>query len=144
MRTSKFINSIIQKVNPLELPAEDGTGLVFGSMTECYIYVMDFVADKAKNGWVDMYFILAEMYNLSFQTTKNTYIFYFQKQFPQRYEVLAWGEPKTKTFFRKLIMCLHSRKSSTYDMLSFEEAYKIHISHIKGKSHQNAFRLCLK
>ena len=58
--------SIINKVNPLWLPNEDGTGCVFASNTDCYVYFMDKCFEVAPKGYMDLLVLLAEVYGWNF------------------------------------------------------------------------------
>ena len=78
MRPSKFVESIIRQVNPMELPKEDGTAYVFLNSQENYVYVMNKIYTIAPRGYVDIEVVLCGLYNWKMSKANDTYIYWFK------------------------------------------------------------------
>jgi hypothetical protein len=128
---SKFVRSIIQQVNPLELPDDDGNGKVFRSKQEMYLYVMDRCRGIAKNKYIDLFIIIGELYNWNFAKVTKVYALYFKKQFEKkRYLLIDLGDSECKMFYRKLLICLHLSTGTEFDYTPFESAFLVYINRV--------------
>ena len=132
MRPSKFVESIIRQVNPMELPKEDGTAYVFLNSQENYVYVMNKIYAIAPRGYVDIEVVLCGLYNWKMSKANDTYIYWFKNKFVKRYHIIEYGEQKTKAFMRKFLISLHERTHTPFDLLAFDIAYKMHLEYINS------------
>ena len=132
MKTSKFVDSIIEEVNPLELPKEDGTGYVWHKMEDCYVYVMESFHSIAPAGYVDFYLVIAEIFHVPFSKAKEMYEHWFASQMEKRYHLIEWTSPMAKKLFRKFLVCAHKMRKTSFDLTAFDNAFEIYQQHIKS------------
>ena len=131
MKTSKFVDSIIEEVNPLELPKEDGTGYVWHSMVDCYLYVMNRLLSLSPNAYLDMYLIIAKLWNVSFVRAKDDYHNCFHKFVTERKQFMMLDDPKAKSFFRMFLMGAHRKTGTTFNAEAFRAAFDLFQEHIQ-------------
>ena len=129
---NKFIMSIIRQVNPLELPDEDGNGKVFNTLQDCYVYVMDKSYQMCKSGYVDLYIIISGLYNCKFSVSSQIYRQHMKKPVGVRYRLMDLGCNEARGFFRKFLSALHEMTGTDFELFSFENAYEIHMKHVKS------------
>ena len=130
--SNKFINSVLRQANPLLLPDAEGNGLVFKTMTDCYVYVMDMCYRIAPKGYVDLWLLYAELYNAKFSTATDYYKRYMKETFKKRFHIIELGDSASKMFFRKLLVCLHEGTNPAFELSPFESAFDIHLSHVRA------------
>ena len=133
MRPAKFVDSIIREVNPLEIPQEDGTAYVFHTRMDNYVCFMDLCYDIAPMGYIDLLVLLCRMFNWKLSTSKSVYTLHLKKVFAKRWHMIEFGDSKSKMFFRKLLICLHERTKTDFDLSAFERAFSVHLEHVKSK-----------
>lgn len=133
MISNKFVLSIINKVNPLWLPNKDGTGCVFTTYTECYVYFMDKCHEVAPKGYMDVFVLLVELYGWSFTKAVGFFKTYAEERMGERITLLQVGDMKSKAFYRKFITCMHEYFHTKFDLSSFSQAWEIHKDHVLSK-----------
>ena len=129
-RSEAFGVSVVNQVNPLWLPKEDGTGLVFPSYLECYVYFMDKCHELAPKGYIDLCLILRGLYGWNFNSAVGFYKVNLAKKLGNRISLMKIGDEGTKLFFKKFLICLHDYYHNSFDMQTFEQAWTIHKQHI--------------
>lgn len=133
MISNIFITSIINKVNPLWLANKDGSGCVFASYIDCYVYFMDKCYDVAPKGYMDMFVLLVELYGWDFNKAVRFYKTYADERMGERITLLKVGDLKSKAFYRKFITCMHEYFRTDFDLNSFSKAWEIHKDHVYSK-----------
>lgn len=138
MISNDFVLSIINKVNPLWLPNEDGTGCVFTSTTDCYVYFMDKCYDVAPKGYMDVLVLLVGLYGWNFSKAVGFFRNFAEERMGERITLLKVGDLKSKAFYRKFITCMHDYYHTSFDLQAFTQAWDIHKDHVLSK------QLCVK
>lgn len=133
MISKKFVDSIINAVNPLWLPDEEGNGKVFTSYMDCYVYFMDKCLEVAPKGYMDLLVLLAEIYGWDFTTAVRFYRTFAGERMGERITLLKLGEGKSKAFYRKFITCMHEYFGTKFDLAAFSQAWEIHKTHTLSK-----------
>lgn len=129
MISNKFVTSIINEVNPLWLPKEDGTGKVFSSYTDCYVYFMDKCFEVAPKGYMDLLVLLVGIYRWPFNKAIVFFKTFAEKRMGDRVTLLKIGDLKSKAFYRKFITCMHDYYNTKFDLAAFSHAWEIHKNH---------------
>lgn len=133
MISNKFVLSIINKVNPLWLPDEDGNGKVFTSYVDCYVYFMDKCLEVAPKGYMDLLVLLVGIYGWDFTKAIRFFRTFAEERMGERITLLKLGEPKSKAFYRKFITCMHDYYRTPFDLQAFSQAWEIHKEHMISK-----------
>lgn len=133
MISNKFVMSIINKVNPLWLPNEDGTGCVFASNTDCYVYFMDKCYNVAPKGYMDLFVLLVGLYGWDFTQAVRFFRTYAEERMGERITLLKLGDGNSKAFYRKFITCMHEYYHTPFDLTAFSHAWDIHKNHMLSK-----------
>lgn len=133
MISRNFVISIINVVNPLWLPDENGNGKVFTSYTDCYVYFMDKCLEVAPKGYMDVLVLLAEIYGWDFTKTIRFFRTFAEERMGERITLLKLGEGKSKAFYRKFITCMHEYFETKFDLAAFSQAWEIHKTHTLSK-----------
>lgn len=126
----KFILSIIKEVNPLWLPKPDGTGYVFASKVDGYVYFMDKCHEVAPKGYMDLLVLLVEIYGWDFTKAIRFFRTFAEERMGERITLLKIGDMKSKAFYRKLITCMHDYFDTQFDLQAFSNAWEIHKNHV--------------
>jgi hypothetical protein len=127
MKASReFVEAIVNEVNPLWLPNKDGTGKVFRSRMECYIYFMDKCYEVAPKGYMDMYVILVRLYGWKFSKAESFYKLNMESVMGNRIVMLNLGDNGSKMFYRNFITCLHNYYKNEFQIAPFEAAWNFH------------------
>lgn len=133
MIPNKFVESIIEQVNPLMLPKEDGTAFVFDNLRSAYLYVMDKCLEIAPKGYVDLLLILTQLYGWKKSKALTFYEHHMKQRMGSRVFLLKLGDSKAKTFFRKFLFILSEYYKTDFDIYAFEQAYTLHKNHLLCK-----------
>lgn len=126
----QFILSIIKEVNPLWLPKPDGTGYVFASKVDCYVYFMEKCHEVAPKGYMDLLVLLVGLYGWTFSQAIRFYKTYAEERMGERITLLKIGDLKSKAFYRKFITCLHDYFNTDFELQAFSNAWDIHKDHV--------------
>lgn len=133
MISNKFVTSIINAVNPLWLPDEEGNGKVFTSYTDCYVYFMDKCLEVAPKGYMDLLVLFGGLYGWAFNKSIVFYKTFADERMGERITLLKIGDMKSKAFYRKLITCMHEYFGTNFELAAFSEAWEIHKNHTLSK-----------
>lgn len=132
-RSEAFGVSVVNQVNPIWLPREDGTGIVFPSYMDCYIYFMDKCQELAPRGYMDICMLLVGLYRWKFSMAISFYKVNLSKKLGNRISLMKIGDAETKMFYKTFLICLHDYYHTTFDMQAFEQAWQLHKQHVKTK-----------
>lgn len=133
MISKKFVISIINVVNPLWLPDEEGNGMVFTSYTDCYVYFMDKCLEVAPKGYMDLIILLVRIYGWTFNKSIVFFKTFAEERMGERITLLKIGEKNSKAFYRKFITCMHEYFETQFDLAAFSQAWEIHKTHTLSK-----------
>lgn len=121
----KFLQSLIESVNPLKLTNNDGTSRVFHSYSEAYQFVLEFIDQLSTYTYFDIEFILSKLYNRKYTEIHSMYMCYFKPLGIKQHHVVNPDKRELKAFYRDFMKALHSYCETMFDTSQFDMAFKL-------------------
>ena len=119
----KFLQSLIESVNPLKLSNEDGSSKVFHSYSAVYQFVLESMEEWAVAPYFDIEFILSKMYNRKYTVIHSMYMCYFKPLGIKEHHVVGPDKRALKSFYRDFMRALHSYCETMFDTSQFDMAF---------------------
>lgn len=128
-----FYKSLIEMVNPLCLRNDDMTSRVFFSRQELYLHIMEYIHSMSTPGYVDVAFIVSEIYDTNFNDVNSILLKHFAPLGIPQILLVDTEDPKSKVHYRNFIRALHSYCDTGFDVSAFDRAFVLFMGNIESK-----------
>lgn len=122
----KFLQSLIEGVNPLKLSNEDGTSKIFHTYSEAYLYLLEKMDEWAVDTYFDTEFILSKLYKRKYPEIHSLYMSYCKPLGIKQHHVVRPDKREVKAFYRDFMKALHSYCETMFDTSQFDLAFNLY------------------